>query len=348
MKNALNTTLPPALPATATMPERIKVWGQWARIHAARLGRQLEGKPGDDEGNGVSAPPPTSRDIGRLIRLTHLHRTLEQIAKMDPEMWIMHSELDRTVFDPVWVAGYAENTLFKNIPKVILMSATFRPKTAELIGLDAADVDYYEARSGFDRTRRPVYVCTNAARVDHRMDDAGFNKWRAMIDNILDARSDRKGIIHTVSYKRRNQIVQSSRHRDRMLSHDRENTRAVIEQFKAAPPGTILVSPSVTTGYDFPYDECRFQIISKIPFPDSRDPILQARAAEDRDYAAYLMMQELVQAVGRGMRAPDDFCETFITDAHGVWVLSKYRDLAPKWFHEAVTRIDVLPPPLDL
>lgn len=347
VKNALNTTLPPAPSPSTPMCDQIAAWTTWAKIHAQRLGRALEeGKPVDGEENGVAGAAVTSRDIGRLIRLTHLHRTLELIAKMDPEMWIVHGEIDRTVFDPVWVAGYAENTLFRNIPKIVLMSATFRPKTAELIGLDKADVEMYEARSGFDRRRRPVYVCTNAPRVDHRMDESGFNKWRALIDNILDARKDRKGIIHTISYKRRNQIVQSSRHRDRMLSHDRENTRQVIEQFKTAPAGTILVSPSVTTGYDFPFEECEFQIICKVPFPDSRDPILAARTAEDRDYGAYMAMQELVQAVGRGMRAPTDSCETFLVDAHGIWFLSKYRDLAPKWFHEAVTRIDVLPSPL--
>lgn len=348
IKNALNTTPPPHPKPDTPMPEQMAGWKQWARIHAGRLERQLNRTGNEEEDSaGVSGTPVISpRDIGRHIRLTHLLRVLQMIGAMDPDMWLVHNEIDRAVFDPVWVAGYAESTLFKGVPKVVLMSATFRPKTADLLGLDRADMEFYEARSGFDKARRPVYVMPSAPRVDHRMDDLGFNKWMGLINNILDSRTDRKGIIHTISYKRRNEIVRLSRHRDRMLSHDRENTRQVIEEFKRAPAGTILVSPSVTTGYDFPFTECEFQIVCKVPFPDSRDPVLKARTEEDRDYGAYMAMQELVQAIGRGMRASTDSCESFIVDAHAVWFLSKYRDLAPKWFHEAIKKIDLLPAPL--
>lgn len=347
VKNALNTTLPPD-PEDAAMPDRIETWKRWAKIHATRLEKSINSSGREDEDEaGVSGTPVVSqKDIGRRIRLTHLLRTLTMIGGMDPEEWLVRKELDRTVFDPVWVAGYAERTLFNGIPKIVLMSATFRPKTADLLGLDRADIEFYEAKSGFNKSRRPVYVVTSAPRVDHRMDDLGFNKWMGLINNILDARTDRKGIIHTISYKRRNEIMQGSRHRTRMMSHDRENTRQVIEEFKRAPAGTILVSPSVTTGYDFPFAECEFQIVCKVPFPDSRDPIMKARQLEDPDYGAYMAMQELVQAVGRGMRAPSDRCETFIVDAHSVWFLSKYRDLAPRWFHEAIKKIDLLPQPL--
>lgn len=351
VKSLLNTTLPASARPDMPMVELIATWNVWAGIHAKRLEAQLERSGGDvsdsESDTGVSGSyVPRAKDIGRHIRLTHLLRVLQQIEKMVPTDWITHTEIDRTVFDPVWVAGYGESALFRNVPKVVLMSATFRPKTADLMGLDKADIEFYEARSGFDPKRRPVYVCAGAPRVDHRITDDGLKAWMSMINNILDARPDQKGVIHTVSYKRRNDLVQHSRHSGRMMSHDRENTRQVIEEFKRAPAGTVLVSPSVTTGYDFPHDECRFQIITKIPFPDSRDPILKARQQEDPDFGAYLMMQQLVQAVGRGMRAADDYCETFIVDGHAVWVLSKYRDLAPRWFHEAVKKVDVLPSPL--
>lgn len=341
----LSATIPP-LPI-GSQPEQMVVWSTWARRHAERLGHQLEREGNEsDDAAGVSRPR-SARDVGRFIKLTYMHRLLQSIAGMHPDDWIFHEETDRVVFDPIWVAGYAEKALFRGVEKVILMSATFRPKTADLLGLDKADVDYYEASSGFAKERRPVYLVKSAPRVDFRMDDDDVRRWVALIDTILGWRRDRKGIIHTVSYKRRNQLVQMLRYRDAMISHDSYTTRQVIEEFKKAGPGTILVSPSVTTGYDFAYDTCEYQIVTKVPFPDSRDPILKARTAEDADYSAYLAMQELVQAVGRGMRAPDDSCETFIVDGHAVWFLGKYKDLAPKWFHEAVIRIsDTLPQPL--
>jgi ATP-dependent DNA helicase DinG len=275
------------------------------------------------------------------------------IAGMDANEWLVHDESERVVFDPVWVAGYAESCLFKEIPKVIFMSATFRQKTAELLGIDRHDVDLFEARSGFDPSRRPIYVPKLSEkdggwgiRVDARSwNSSREQRWLDRIDQFVAPRTDRNGLIHSVSYARRNTICQHSTHEKVMISHDRQNTREVIETFKRSEE-TILVSPSVTTGYDFPYTECEYQIVCKVPFPDSRDPILQARQQEDPDYGAYLMMQELVQAVGRGMRAPDDQCETVVIDDHIRWVLKKYREFAPEWFLQAVRWVDSFPAPL--
>ncbi len=33
-------------------------------------------------------------------------------------------------FDPLWPKLYAENVLFRNVKKIVLVSATVRPKTA--------------------------------------------------------------------------------------------------------------------------------------------------------------------------------------------------------------------------
>jgi Rad3-related DNA helicase len=130
-----------------------------------------------------------------------------------------------------------------------------------------------------------------------------------------------------------------------MISHDSGSSRGAVERFKRAGPGAILISPSMTTGYDFPFSACEFQIVTKIPFPDSRSPVVQARTAVDKDYPAYVAMQELVQAVGRGMRAADDQCETFVIDNNCAWFVPKYRALAPKWFLDAYRKLETLPVP---
>ena len=108
-------------------------------------------------------------------------------------------------------------------------------------------------------------------------------------------------------------------------------------------PPAILVSPSVVTGYDFPYDECRFQIVGKLGFPDTRDPIMKARIKKDPDYSSYLAMQSLVQSSGRGGRATDDWCETFIIDDNAKWFLWKFKHFAPDWFMRAYTRLQFVP-----
>jgi ATP-dependent DNA helicase DinG len=271
-------------------------------------------------------------------------RKLKIIQTVNPADWVLTELPDAWQLDPIWVRDHVEGTLFQRIPKVICTSATFNRKTAEMLGIEREQMEWHEAPSDFPVSRRPVFYVPTV-KVDFRTDAAMERLWVARIDQIIRQRGDRKGIIHTVSYKRRNLILQQSEFRDQMISHDSHTARSAVERFKRAEPGAILVSPSMTTGYDFPYSDCEYQIILKIPFPDSRSPVVKARTSVDKDYPAYIAMQELVQAVGRGMRAADDQCETFIIDDNARWFLMKYRSLAPQWFLNAYKRVETLPMP---
>ncbi len=117
----------------------------------------------------------------------------------------------------------------------------------------------------------------------------------------------------------------------------------MVDRFKRSDPPSILVSPSMVTGYDFPYDDARYQVIGKIAFPDGRSEVMKARHAKDPEYGYYLAMQSLIQACGRGMRAPDDTCDCFITDDHFSWFMGKCRKMAPKWFLDAVRTTRTIP-----
>lgn len=130
-----------------------------------------------------------------------------------------------------------------------------------------------------------------------------------------------------------------------LVNQQGEAATAIVEAFKGSRPGTILVSPSVGAGFDFPGRDCEWQFVCKIPFPDSRTKIQKARQADDKEYGAYQAMNKLVQIFGRGMRSAQDQCENFIVDEHCEWFLPKYRHLAPKWFHNFFRRTTVLPPP---
>ncbi len=272
---------------------------------------------------------------------------------MNPATLILTPEDDTVRFDVSWAADFAEAWLFRHVPKVILSSATMTAHTAALLGIEETAISMYDAGAGFDPKRRPVYVVP-VVRVDHRWTESEQTLLRIRIDQFIEPRValGRKGIIHTGSYARRDWIMEHSAHRHRMVTHSRHNASQEIERFKRAPPGTILVSPSVTTGYDFPGDLCRWQVILKIPFPDTRDPIIAARKTRDKDYPSHVAMQELVQMVGRPVRSADDWAETIIMDAHATWFLNAKKKsqytLAPRWFWRAVRASDVIPAPFTL
>jgi hypothetical protein len=147
------------------------------------------------------------------------------------------------------------------------------------------------------------------------------------------------------------------------------NTRDVVQSFRSAKPPAVLVSPSVGTGFDFPYNQARFQIIGKVPFRDPRGSILKAQIADDPDYLNYLTSQDLVQIYGRVNRAPDDLSESFIVDDSIEWLVNRYggwhydqgvgcfnmreprigyESFFPYYFLEAFQRLDYVPEPLPL
>jgi ATP-dependent DNA helicase DinG len=290
---------------------------------------------------------------GRTLRkIRNLKQEISKISRLDPDTVVITPEADGQVvrFDPLWAAPHGEEYLFRHVPHVVLTSATMTPHTADLLGIMPKHFDFYEAGEGFPKDQRPVIVCPARTRVfkepvkvDFRMTDEGKRAWLDHLDAFLGERADRKGIIHAVSYKRCDEILSRSKHRARMLTHTRRDTATQVERFKRSRPGTIFISPAMTTGYDFPLDECEFQILVKIPFPDGRDPVTKARTIVDAEYPAHLAMQELVQAVGRGMRSDDDRCETLVADAHALWFFRKNKHLAPSWFMRAVRTTDALP-----
>lgn len=248
--------------------------------------------------------------------------------------WEAKEKGPRVRFDPLWPREYAESAMFRGVGKVVLVSATVRPKTAELLGISPSELTFVEFPSSFPLARRPV-IHVPTVQLSFRSSDQHLMWWLRQIDAIIEERGDRKGVIHTVSYERAKLILENSRHSQRMLSHTSKTRAQVVEDFKKSNGPLILVSPSVDTGYDFPYSECEFQIIAKVPFADNRAKIVKRRMESDKQFSNYMTAQTLVQMTGRGMRAEDDQCETIIVDDNINWFVSQNRQHFPKWWLES-------------
>ena len=251
------------------------------------------------------------------------------------------------LFTPVWPGKYSE-LVFRGSPKVLVMSATLTPKTADLLGIPPEDRDWLDAGSAYAASRTPIQH-VKTIRVDHRASEADMRMWVSRIDQILDQRTDRKGIILPVSYARCRFLVQHSRHADRMISHEARGVQDAVAKWRAASPPSTLVSPAIARGWDFPDDECRYILIGKIPFADGRTPVAKIRNAEDPEFAGFEAMQTVVQEAGRGTRSPTDWCEVFILDDHWGWFWSKNNKHAPEYFRKRLKRrADVIPAPLEV
>jgi ATP-dependent DNA helicase DinG len=244
-----------------------------------------------------------------------------------------------------WPFDKAQSVLFRESEKIIFTSATVRPKTVQMLGVDADSVEctLHEYPHIIPQHRRMLYHIPTL-RLNYRTSDVEMRRWLTRIDQIIKPRRDRNGIIHPVSYSRRNLILKRSKYSNIMMSHGTKDAAQVIELFKEQT-GRVLVSPSVTTGYDFPYDTCRYQIIGKIAYPDTSDPVTKARCTLDDEYGPYIAMQTLVQTVGRPVRAEDDWAESFIIDDNIKWFVWRYERFAPQWFMGSYKSVGSVPAP---
>lgn len=292
---------------------------------------------------GVNDPKPAW--VRHYTHMRNLCRRLAILKLARATDWVVEELNDGFQFDPIRLGRYAESTLFLGTPKVVMLSATLRPKTMYMCGVPTNNFLFKEFPSDFDPKRCPIYYIPTM-RVDSEAGDLGL-LW-AKLDQIASKRRDHKGIVNTVSFVRQREVVERSRFSSSMIINPKgEPAAATVDLFKEAGPGTILVSPSVGEGYDFPHDYCRWLFMAKIPFePPSK--ILKAREHDDPEYRAYQAIQGLVQFFGRGMRERSDWCEGFIGDQHLDWFLPRYGHLAPHNFHNNFKIARTVPPPLNL
>jgi Rad3-related DNA helicase len=273
------------------------------------------------------------RRLGRLRRLSQLE-------------WINTSNRYRYRWALVDPGQVAAELLFRHAKKVVLSSATIRKKTLDLLGVKgkkAASVKVMEQESNFPIQRRPIYYMP-VARMGRNTDTYNVRKWHDLQYDIVRDRTDRNGVIHSISYDRAQEIHDELTRRFkkderpvRLLLHKRGVSIAdFLAEFKASPRGTCAISPAISTGVDLAYTLAEYQIIPKMPFPDFSDPLLKVRMKRDSKYVPYVTMQTLVQMYGRVDRAPDDQGETFILDAHFGWLKAANFELAPRYFHAAI------------
>ena len=362
-------TKPPKLNAP------LQNWRMWGRVQLNRVQGKLEfftkgakiGATGP-KGEFMMMNDSDMPDASELKFWKKLEGKCMTLSESTDDWVVEHAEHNGTIqIAPAFIRNYAETHLFRNIPRIVLMSATIRPKTANLLGIPESQYKFTEYPSLFPVERRPIYWIPTV-RLNHNSPDEDLRTWLVRIDQILARRLDRKGIIHTVSYERGQYLMQYSRFRHLMHANKSTNTRDMVKSFRDSVAPAFLVSPSVGTGWDFPYEQCRFQIIGKVPFRDHRNAILRVQALTDPDCSNYLTAQDLIQTYGRSNRAENDFSETFCVDDSVEWFIKRYAgykfdeeigmfDMAyktdlredlrffPYYFLEAFQRIDHVPNP---
>jgi Rad3-related DNA helicase len=264
------------------------------------------------------------RKLGEVTRVADLAADAEK-------NWIWRLTAQGVAFDCVWPARYAERYLWSGVPRVVLLSATLRPKALAMLGVRQAESWFKEWPRVFPATNSPVYwVPTGrmgrSASLDERLRSV------ATLDRIWELWREYKGLVHTPSYPLAEWFQGQSAHGRRMILSKPGEASIAMAKYKAAGAGAMLVSPSFMTGSDFPEADAGYTIIPKLPFPDRSSAVVQARALSDPDWYNYETAQPFQQACGRLNRRPDQKSVTFVLDDAVKGFRFYARDHLSRWF----------------
>ena len=317
--------------------------GEWVRDQWRKWARDAAGK--------VALPDPESSPE-RFVREKARKQKYERLAAL-PDDWILDETNTGWQFNPLWPGTGASEVLYGDIPRVVLMSGTLTKMTMEVLGAGgvggaAAHFDY---PSPFDPARSPVYRPSWAPRLTKRSrtTEEDLGAMLTLLDQFIGRRLDRKGLIQTGSYARRDLILRNSRHRGYMVTHEYANTASVVERFKAMGRVGYLVSPSVHTGFDFPGPTCRANVLVKVPYEDNRERknLAKARSEANPGWTTAQAIQKASQAIGRGMRSGDDWQECLVTDGSWGGVLWRNKEMSTQWVKDLDRKIEgTLPEPM--
>jgi len=289
-----------------------------------------------------------SKSQSNLIREKKLQDFTEELdrynrfikyLKQDKKNWILINEKESIYFKPITIDKYANDYLFKYTDICLFMSATIldHRQFKKWLGLDNKKIYSIKVDSPFKAKKHPINL-NNTFNMKYSNLKRNAPKTLSVIEDILKLHENEKGLIHTISYQCNNFLMKNLAN-GRLITHKNKNREEILSKFEKSKKPLVLLSPSMNEGVDLPYDKCRFQIIYKLPFPNTSDKQVNIRIKKDKYWYPYQTVLNLVQSYGRGMRAEDDYCQTYIIDSRLKTYMEKssvYKKLIPDFFKKAI------------
>lgn len=259
----------------------------------------------------------SERTKKRMEEKYHKFVTLHTLLEDNPANWVFIKDKNNKgvyyTFKPIMVSEYSR-LIFSIAEHVLLMTGTVLKQDIFARDLGINDFSYIEIPSVIPSCNRPI-VKMYAGPMSKSSIDATMPNMIATIKMLAEKHKNEKGLISTYTYSIANKLQKALRSDNRFMFHDQNNKEKVFERFKKNKTNKILVSPVAFEGVDFLYDEARFHLIVKDPFPNLGDRQLSIRDNIDYGYIFRERCRVLSQAYGRCNRASDDHSITYLLDS---------------------------------
>lgn len=245
--------------------------------------------------------------------------------------YIVENNIDGIFLKPLRVDNLAKE-IFDYGDKIVLMSATIIDHENFTKTLGIKDYKYIEVESAFDPKKAPIYS-TKGFKINYKNLREKLPEIRDIIQNICDKHKSEKGIIHTHTNEITQYLKDHMNDDGRFLFRlDGSDNEQILKRHIESSEPTILVSPSMAYGVDLKGELAKFQVIVKAAFMPLNDERIKRLFKEDKNWYVNKMLNNLIQACGRGVRSKSDECITYILDGNITESVIRNSNKIPRYF----------------
>jgi Rad3-related DNA helicase len=247
----------------------------------------------------------------------------------------------RVTIKPMAPEKYLKHTVWDRASNFALLSATILNKDAFCanVGLSPDRVTLVEVPHTFPVENRPLYDVTQG-KMTYEARDETIPRVAETLVRIMQAHPDEKGLVHCHSYAIQDRLQEHLREfgvDSRARVHDSDDRDAQLSTWKRIDDPDVFLSVKMEAALDLEGDRCRWQLLCKAPYPNTRDSRVASRLEDDQWGWYYrTALRTVIQACGRVVRAPDDYGATYLADTSLLDLFERARLDMPGWFAEQV------------
>jgi len=285
-------------------------------------------------------------------RLTELRSDLQWFTGeyRDPESpttWVVDQpdgEGTAVVIKPMNPERYLHHTVWDRGRKFALLSATMLDRDAFCagVGLDPATVALVDVPHTFPVENRPLYDVTVGKMTYEHREETLPEVARTLV-RLMARHPDQRGLVHCHSYAIQEALaghLAAFGVDARVRSHGREDRDGQLAAWGRSDDPEVFLSVKMEEALDLEGDRCRWQLLCKAPYPNTRDSRVARRLEEGQwDWYYRATLRTVIQACGRVVRSPEDHGATYLADASLLDLFERARGDMPPWFADQVDRM---------
>lgn len=276
----------------------------------------------------------------------HYNRNKAAIASIDEnaDNWVYWQEQKEggdleSMAKPIHAGAFMKPLIFDAAKIRVYMSAFPGPKGAfcRSLGLKPEKVAWLNLSSTFPVKNRPIHMI-HIGSMGQKSIETTMPSMQRMCERILKVHENEKGLIHCHSYRLGEALYSylAPRFPGRIIFPKTGKERdASFMMHRNSDEPTVMLSPSMTEGFNLQDDLARFQIIAKMPYPYLGDKQVAAKKANDPEWYDMQTAMTVIQACGRIVRSDTDFGATYILDSDFQMLFERRPDFFPGWLQEA-------------